>query len=295
MPVDYEEKVDNFRQFVKEAALGILPTQVGNMDEVPVPFDVPLNRTIEIKGTEDVFLATTGHHRTFFTVVLTVLASGEKLPPMIIFKLKEIPNVQFPEGAIVKANKEGWFNNGLMKPWIDEVWNKRQFYDPDPEKSLIIMDSTPSHKQYNGKTELEKVSKMAMIPGGCTSCCQPLDVVINKPFKDNLRALWTEWMRDPANATYTARGNRRGPGYAVVADMVKKAFDAVKTETIVSGFNKALLSDHEKRMKTFISDTNPLTPDDGELWETNDLLPENDELQDHSELGVSFDFLELDE
>ena len=32
------------------------------------------------------------------------------------------------------------------------------------------------------------------IPGGCTSLCQPVNVGFNKPFKNCIRKLWTEWM-----------------------------------------------------------------------------------------------------
>src|SRR6218665_2361404 len=35
---------------------------------------------------------------------------------------------------------------------------------------------------------------MAVIPGGLTSVLQPLDVCLNKPFKDRLRKMWVEWM-----------------------------------------------------------------------------------------------------
>ncbi|CAH1767707.1 5303_t:CDS:2, partial [Entrophospora sp. SA101] len=38
---------------------------------------------------------------------------------------------------------------------------------------------------------------LAVIPGGCTSICQPLDFSINKPFKDHLR-------RDGGNGGVTA-------------------------------------------------------------------------------------------
>ncbi|KAK2553067.1 Large subunit GTPase 1-like protein [Acropora cervicornis] len=34
----------------------------------------------------------------------------------------------------------------------------------------------------------------AVIPGGMTSMVQPLDVAINKPFKDRMRKKWQEWM-----------------------------------------------------------------------------------------------------
>ena len=31
------------------------------------------------------------------------------------------------------------------------------------------------------------------IPGGLTSVLQPLDVCLNKPFKDRVRKMWSEW------------------------------------------------------------------------------------------------------
>jgi hypothetical protein len=35
---------------------------------------------------------------------------------------------------------------------------------------------------------------MAVIPGGLTKKLQPLEITGNKPFKDQLRAKWENWM-----------------------------------------------------------------------------------------------------
>ena len=54
-------------------------------------FNLPSQTTIEEHGKRTVSILTTGHERTHFTVILTCLADGTKLPPFIIFKLVNLP------------------------------------------------------------------------------------------------------------------------------------------------------------------------------------------------------------
>ena len=84
------------------------------MNETSVSFDLPSNTTIDELGTRTVSIHTTGHERTNFTVVLTCMADGTKLPPLIIFKLKRIPKENFPLGVIVCANPTEWMNENEM-------------------------------------------------------------------------------------------------------------------------------------------------------------------------------------
>ena len=272
LPADHQQKIDNFREFVNDQAFCISPHQLGNMDEVPVPFDVVMNRTVDVKGKDNVFISSTGHEKSFFTVVLSVLASGEKLPPLLIFKRKTMPKVKFPDNVVVRVNEKGWFNNELMKDWIEHVWNKRQHHDPNPEKSLVIMDSAPAHKHPNARAELKKASRVAIIPGGLTKFVQPLDVSINKPFKDNLRKCWESWMSDPEQAMYTKKGSRRCPGYEVVAQWVQDSFNAVTVETVLNEFEKVFSLDPETKIDKLIRVFVQLTLDEEDAPEDiNDL------------------------
>ncbi|KAE9546655.1 hypothetical protein FO519_010133, partial [Halicephalobus sp. NKZ332] len=217
LPDNYQGKIKEFRHFVMEETQSIPLSNVGNVDEVPVPFDVISNRTVDIRAT------------------------GEKLKPIIIFKRKTMPKVHFPDGVIVKVNDKGWMNETLMKDWIDECWNERQSYDPNPVNSMIILDSARCHLTDNVREEMKQCSKVAVIPGGLTKFLQPLDISVNKPFKENLRNCWEEWMSATENAEYTRGGKRKRPGYEVVAEWVKTSFEAVSTDTIIHGFDKALL------------------------------------------------------
>ena len=56
---------------------------------------------------------------------------------------------------------------------------------------MLVYDSFKGHLKASVKSKFhESDVHLAVIPGGLTSICQPLDVAINKPFKDYLRQEW---------------------------------------------------------------------------------------------------------
>jgi hypothetical protein len=158
------------------------------MDETPVSFDLPTNTTVDELDARSVSIRTIGHERTNFTVVLTCIANGTKLPPVIIFKLKNIPWGNFPPEVIICANKTGWMNESEMLYWIENVWEKREkFSNP---QSLLVLDSFSAHIVDSVKRRFgKKKTDIAVIPGGLISRLQPLDVSVNKSFKSKVISL----------------------------------------------------------------------------------------------------------
>jgi hypothetical protein len=158
---------------------------IGNMDETPLWFDLPINTTINQKGAKTVSIRTTGHERSSFTVILACMADGTKLPAVCIFKLKNIPKENFPRGIYIRVNEKGWVNEQEMLWWIENVWTSRnRFGNP---RSMLVYDSFRGHLVNSVKNRLvEKNTNIAVIPGGCTSKLQPLDVAINKSFKSKV-------------------------------------------------------------------------------------------------------------
>lgn len=49
-------------------------SQIGNMDETPVCFDLPTNHTEEKKCLKTDFVKTTGHKKIYFTMLLSCMA-----------------------------------------------------------------------------------------------------------------------------------------------------------------------------------------------------------------------------
>ena len=82
---------------------------------------------------------------------------------------------------------------------------------------------------------------IAVIPGGLTSVLQPIDVSVNKPFKDSMRQEWNEWMIG-GQKTYTKGGTMRAPTLPEVCQWVINSWSNLKVETIVKAFKKCGIS-----------------------------------------------------
>ena len=92
LPREYERKIIESHTYVinmrKKLCFEI--GQLGNMDEVPLTFDVPLNKTVDVKGAKAVMIKISGNEKTRYTVVFVGCADGTKLPPLLIFKRKTL-------------------------------------------------------------------------------------------------------------------------------------------------------------------------------------------------------------
>jgi hypothetical protein len=154
--------------------------QIGNMDEVPLTFDVPSNRTVDNKGSKTIAIKTSGHGKSHYTVVLSCCADGTKLPPLIILKRKTVPKDKIPQGIVLHVQEKGWMDENGMKLWLEKVWAKR----PGgllKKPSLLVCGQFKSHVTEATKRKVKDLnSHLAIIPGGLGSQVQPLDVSINE-------------------------------------------------------------------------------------------------------------------
>jgi hypothetical protein len=238
LPSDWRERMASFRLYYKEKANGIPLSQIGNMDEVPCCFDIPDKRTIEVKGTQDVLLKTTGNEKTHFTIVLCVTADGGKCDPMVIFKRKTFPKkLEFPKGIVVAVQPKAWIDKDLMKVWLNNVWRKRSgsFFQ---NKSLLVYDSARAHLTDEVKYEVHKFSNLAVIPGGMTKLLQPLDLTVNKSFKHKMRKEWEKWIKEGYHS-YTKSEKMRKASLIDVCNWIIKSWEEITPQCIKNGFSKA--------------------------------------------------------
>jgi len=89
--------------------------QLGNMDEVPLMFDVPSNNTVDAKCAKTIMIKTSDYEKTRYTLVLACCADGTKLQPLLILKGKTLPKDVIPHGIYVHVHSKGWMDGEEMK------------------------------------------------------------------------------------------------------------------------------------------------------------------------------------
>lgn len=119
------------------------------------------------------FLAsTTGHEKGRFTVVLATLADGCKLKPYVVYMgVRTIPELNTP-GVVVALSKNGWLNEGLMKDWVQRVWEIINF-----SQRMLVWDAYKWHitPDIRNLVERQANTDVSLIPGGLTKHLQPAD------------------------------------------------------------------------------------------------------------------------
>lgn len=216
MSEEFEKKLSKYRQFIVHLRKqNVYPlSQIGNANEIPVFLDLPSARN---KG---------------FTVMLCVTANGAKLTPYIIFKSENVLKKNFPEDVIVQTQENGCMTPELMLDWYKTVWCSRPGAELNP-RAMLTLDSSMSHLLTEdwltgGNTDL------VVVPSGMVCLPQPVNIYVNKAFKEKLRNQCEKWLR--------SKGRLKCASPSLLSHWISAAWNEVPTEIIVKSFKKCYLS-----------------------------------------------------
>jgi len=108
-------------------------------------------------------------------VTLCVTHDSDVLPALAIFKGKKPA-----QDVFIRTQHKAWMDRDVMLKWIDLVWEPAT----EGKHALLVLDSFSAHVSNDVKKCLKEINTVPLvIPGGCTSKIQPLDICLNKPFK----------------------------------------------------------------------------------------------------------------
>ena len=166
-----------------------------NCDETPIFLEMPDTTTIDIKGHKEIIIDTNGNEKKRITVLLTVAGDGTKLEPILVFQGKKGKNVEKElQGnrniALSKCyaytQEYSWVDSHIFNNWYKNIYLK--YEKLIGKKCLLILDKSPSHIDDRLIDKFEKNgTNYVFIPGGLTRYLQPLDIGVNKVFKECLK------------------------------------------------------------------------------------------------------------
>lgn len=128
-----------------------------------------------------------------------------------------------------------------MGDWQKVVWERRPGALRNP-RSMLVLDAFRGHTTDSVKNRLQQHNcDLVVIPGGMTSVLQPLDVSINKPFKQYAREEYEKWLETP-NLPRTPAGKIKKVPPSTVAAWISTAWKRISEETIRKSFKKCCIT-----------------------------------------------------
>ena len=173
-----------------------------NMDQTPIPFSFNAKRTLELMGRRifHVRKSTCDTKRATFAMTVTASA-GKVLKPLLVFKgqpggrieKREFPT--YPHTMFYACQDSAWMDEKVMLMWVEKVLKPYVLEAPDRIVPILFLDSHRCHMMASVVGKIQELGvEVEHIPGGCTGLCQPVDMGVNKPFKNRIREQLESWM-----------------------------------------------------------------------------------------------------
>ena len=185
---------DQLTQVFKTHGFEKTPSVVFNMDETGFPLDPKPPKSVFARGSKNPSTISSGR-KNQITVVGCVSASGQVLPPMVIWDRKKL-NEQLPIGE-VPSSIYGLSNKGWMDADLFNKWFKRHFlrYAPSTRPIILIIDGHSSHFC----TETIRIASeqgviVFTLPPNTTHHTQPLDKSIFGPLKQSWKHICHDYL-----------------------------------------------------------------------------------------------------
>lgn len=205
-PAQLRKAIEKFHaKLLRERMRGIYTLgDIANMDQTPLPFVLDDGTTYDKKGSKEVWAVSGSSdlEKRQCTVQLTIFGDGvSRVRPTIIFRgkgkrINAEERKKWDRRVKVYFQPNAWCDENVMKEWTSDEWGNLFSNPPTAGSSgkILIADvqqtDAVKHLLHKKKTVLVNV------PPGCTSRVQPLDVSVNKPFKNYVREEFEKHLDD---------------------------------------------------------------------------------------------------
>lgn len=185
-PKRIEDFFNDLREIFDENDIHQFPQLVFNCDETGLS-SCPQNgrRVIAAKGARLVQKLQPGERGSLTTVLVCSSATGDLIPPFIIFKGSPPDGTDFPKDSHLCGSKSAYIDSSLFIEFL-EHFNKHRPKIPG-KKCVLILDGHSSHLSVESlEFCYENAIEMICLPPHSSHRLQPLDTHFNK----SLKSLW---------------------------------------------------------------------------------------------------------
>ena len=159
--------------------------------------------------------------------------------------------MKIPHGVVATTQVKAWMDEVRTLMWIDQVWKPYV----SGRRALLALDTFSAHLTDKVRDAFAKCgTELLIIPGGCTSILQPLDVSINKPFKGCIRQEWCQHILAQSESDVP---KPQPPFKLQLLEWIKAAQDKIQEKNIVikksflvTGISNALGTDEDKIIRS---------------------------------------------
>jgi len=160
--------------------------------------------------------------------------------PMVIYKSTRYGRIatrelrDYPQEMKYAMQPKAWFDQATMLDWVDYVLKPYVTTAPAGIIPIPCLDSFKVHLLGSVADANQGLGvELEIIPPGCTGLVQPIDVRINKPFKANMRKIYTDWLLEQdADAAIPSAS------CLDVLAWILEAVEGIKKETSVNSWRK---------------------------------------------------------
>lgn len=171
-------------------------SRIFNLDETGTTTVQKPKKILAAKGQKQVSQCTSGERGTLVTTCCIISASGNSLPPAMVFPRKHFKIHMItgaPPGTLGLASTSGWMTSELFPSVMKHFISHSSSSKDNP--SVLIYDNHESHLTIE-TLNLAKENGVTIItlPPHCSNKLQPLDVSVFYSFKSHYNAAIDSWL-----------------------------------------------------------------------------------------------------
>lgn len=217
---------------------------VGTVFALPVSLTLPgfvhqycdFDQCIDVQGGD-------AADQTFkFLVILSAVATGEKLKPIILLDVDLPPNASFPDEVIVRTDTSVDLNNRLNDSefceWKNSVWLQRR-ESVLGRQGLVFVDTTEFNITLTPSVRrpifMHNNTAIAPFPKGLSNILHPAVMYWIKPFGEMIRVRLEEWLEDSEEQWKTIK-RKRMVNLELFTFWVAESWNEIAEEMIIGSF-----------------------------------------------------------